>query len=188
MRKELKSYLTGTKESGLLLTGNVGLPMLSEGLAVASILLSTPVEKLHIHPDYLFIDRGDEKSIGVAQSEMIVKKASLLPAVSDKIIIVVDGFDSMTVQAQNKLLKTIEENDSVLIIAIAYTNAVIDTVKSRMRVIEYEPLNRDSFIAFCKDHNIPDASYFYYASGGCPENNECNQLTILYKSFSKRKR
>jgi len=185
MKEELKSYLAGNKESGLLLTGNVGLPMLSEALAVASILLSTPVEQLPIHPDYLFIDKGDEKSIGVAQSDLIVKKAGLLPAVSNKIVIVIDGFDSMTVQAQNKLLKTIEENDSVLVIAVAYTNAVLDTIKSRMRVVEYEPLSKDSFLEFCKNQGIPDASYFYYASGGCPENKDCEQLAKLYKGIGE---
>lgn len=185
MREELKSYLAGTKESGLLLSGNVGLPMLSDALKIASILLSTPVEKLLIHPDYLFIDKGDEKSIGVAQSDLIVQKASLLPAVSDKTVIVIDGFDSMTVQAQNKLLKTIEENSSVLVIAVAYTNAVLDTIKSRMRVIEYEPLNRDSFLEFCNRQNLSDAPYFYYASGGCPENRDCEHLTKLYKSIGE---
>ena len=185
MREDLKSYLAGNKQSGLLLSGNAGLPMLSDALSVASCILATPVERLSIHPDYLFIDKGDEKSIGVAQSDLIVQKASLLPAVSDKTVIVIDGFDSMTVQAQNKLLKTIEENDSVLVIAVAYTNAVLDTIKSRMRVLEYEPLNRDSFLAFCKERNIPDAPYFYYASGGCPDYKNCEQLTKLYKSIGE---
>lgn len=187
MKAELKNYLAGSKETGLLLCGNAGLPMLSDALMVAGELLSSPVEKLSVHPDYLFIDKGKEKSIGVTQANMIVQKASLLPAISNKIVIVIDGFENMTVQAQNKLLKTLEENTSVLVIAVVYSSAsdVLATIKSRMRVVNYEPLDKISFLTFCKEHNISDAAYFFHASGGCPENKECETLTRLYKSIGE---
>lgn len=76
---------------------------------------------------------GVEKSIVVEDSEKIVLDSFVLPLEFKQKYFVLNGFDNATVQAQNKLLKVIEEPRSFdkFIILANNLNAVLPTIKSR---------------------------------------------------------
>lgn len=169
MKKEIEMFLSGKANTGLLLTGKFGMPLKADASYVAAKLLSTTQDRLILHPDFLLLEKSEkEKSIGVEALSDVFTKASLKPAVADRIVILIDGIDLMTEQAQNKLLKTLEENQSVTFLACAYSASVIDTVKSRMRIIEYTPYTELQFLAWCEEHNRNNGLELFFATGGIP--------------------
>ena len=78
----------------------------------------------------------------------------------------------MTIQAQNKILKVIEECETVVILAVAYSNYVLDTVKSRLSLIEYKPLSLEEFknILPIRYQSDLEADLLYRITRGCPGN------------------
>jgi len=140
---DLTMYGTGT-HMGLLLMGNPGIPMLGDAFRLARKLLAC--ENLELHPDFMLISKKDgKKAMGVEEAAQIIAKANYKPAIASQTIIVIDGIDCMTAIAQNKLLKLLEENNNVRVIAISYSENVLDTIKSRMQVIRYKTDGIDEF-------------------------------------------
>lgn len=168
MNEAIQLYLSGRRDTGVLLSGQLGLPLLEDAYYLACELLSTTKDRLSIHPDFLFVDRGKDKSIGVEKVEEILSKGSLKPSISNKILILIDAIDTMTEQAQNKLLKLLEDSEHVLLVATSYSNNVLHTIKSRMRIISYHPYTKDDFYNYCNRNNISNPEMLFYVTGGCP--------------------
>ncbi len=130
------------RNTGLLFLGQYGQDLRLMADEKAAIILGTDIEHLDSHPDYCYIglDKG-EKSLGVDKAEFIISKASLLPAVAETKVIIIDSMEKMTVEAQNKLLKTLEETD-VTIMGLAYEDIILPTVKSRMSIVRVPSLKK----------------------------------------------
>lgn len=92
--------------------------------------------------------------------------------------------DRMTVQAQNKLLKLIEESDSFILIGTVYSSNILDTIKSRVRIISYKPLPADQFNAFCMENGIQNADILYHLTNGCPGLAGSDDMTHLFDRIS----
>lgn len=90
------------------------------------------------HPDVLVYPKG--KNFMVADSENIIENVQVKPLESTYKVIVINRIDNSTVQAQNKILKTIEEapNNVIFLITAINSNAVLPTIKSRTQVLEIE--------------------------------------------------
>jgi len=129
---------------GLLLMGNPGIPMLGDAFRLARKLLAC--ENLELHPDFMLMSKKEgKKTMGVEEAAQIIEKANYKPAIASRTIIVIDGINYMTVIAQNKLLKLLEENNNAQVIAISYSENVLDTILSRMQVIRYKAEGIDEF-------------------------------------------
>lgn len=108
------------------------------------------------HPDVFVYPKG--KNFVVADSEDILENASIKPMESEFKVFVVQSIDNATVQAQNKLLKTVEEapkNVVFLFDAINQQN-VLQTIKSRTQEIKIKsftqkPLEQEEEYAFLTD-------------------------------------
>lgn len=171
--------------TSILLVGNKGLFQEEDARSLAVKILGTTPQKLPSHPDFLHVSCEKEKSMGVEVAEMIIRKAAYMPAISEKIVVLISEIDRMPEQAQNKLLKTIEESRHVVVIATAYNNTVLSTIKSRCRVIEYHPLTEQEFSDFCLQHIIPDAATLFYVTNGCPGLIEENaDVLLIFKAVS----
>lgn len=86
------------------------------------------------YEDLNFITKGDKKSIGVDVIRDISERLLTKPvAEGGRTVIIIEEGDSMTVQAQNVLLKTLEEppEGAVIIILSENTENLIQTVRSR---------------------------------------------------------
>lgn len=152
---------------GMLLSGIPCLDMLNDALDFAQKYLGT--NHLDRHPDYLYVHQmSDKKSMGVEEAALINSKATLKPALSEKQIIIIDGIDSMTEIAQNKILKVLEDCDNtVIVIAIAYSEHVLSTIKSRLIVYEYKHLSATEFVDAMKSYPKLSPYIYYPLSGGC---------------------
>ena len=98
------------------------------------------------HPDLLYVTHEKPASIGVDDiREQINDTIQIKPYSSSYKIYIIDESEKMTIQAQNALLKTIEEPPSygVLILLTASQEAFLPTILSRCIQLKLKPLRDD---------------------------------------------
>lgn len=168
LRPELRDYLMAGAPKSLLLIGDRHSKPLEDAMKVASFLLGS--ENLDTLQDYMFVGlKEDAKSLLVEDAECIIEKGSAAPYAADRQVVVVDSFDTMNIPAQNKLLKLLEESETVLVIAVAYQDTLLPTIKSRMQVVRYMPLSLAQYEAYAEEHGIANPLALYYMTGGIVE-------------------
>lgn len=94
------------------------------------------------HPDFLYTEPGGN-SIKIEQIRYLQKKIQEKPIISNKKVYIINNADKMTVEAQNCLLKTLEEPPeySTILLIGSNENAFLNTIKSRCMMIPFKPIN-----------------------------------------------
>lgn len=95
------------------------------------------------HPDIRFITHEKPASISVDDiREQISSDVSVKPYSSEYKIYIVSEAEKMTVQAQNAILKTLEEPPAYVVILLLTTNAgvFLQTIRSRCVEMEMKPV------------------------------------------------
>ena len=98
------------------------------------------------HPDWMTIaPEGDKKSIGVDQIRRLRSLANLTPNEAPRRVCMIPDAELMTVEAQNALLKLMEEPPPslVLICTVRSKEALLETLVSRMTPLRMRPLQPD---------------------------------------------
>lgn len=98
------------------------------------------------HPDVLWVSHEKPNSIGVDDIRLQINDTIFIkPYSSAYKIYIVDEAEKMTVQAQNALLKTIEEPPAYVIIILLTTNqeSFLPTILSRCIQLKLKPLKND---------------------------------------------
>ena len=100
---------------------------------IERVLLEIGVQKPH--PDLLFIPAGEK--LGVEQAKIIKEHFNYKPIQAAGKAVVVESAENMTIEAQNALLKTIEElpENAQLILGAVSENSFLPTVLSRCQII-----------------------------------------------------
>ena len=108
------------------------------------------------HPDFNFIDSEDGKSIKIAQVRDLQEQISEKPIVSESKVYIINNSDLMTVEAQNCLLKTLEEPPEYAHIILVASNEskLLNTIKSRCTKIAFNKLSTDDLLKYANSHNI----------------------------------
>lgn len=90
------------------------------------------------HPDLLWFDT--EEKLGVAQARQVKEFLSLKPHQGKAQAVVLIAAENLTPEAQNALLKTLEEppGDTVIILGISSDDQLLPTVLSRCKVFNLE--------------------------------------------------
>jgi DNA polymerase III gamma/tau subunit len=90
------------------------------------------------HPDLLYFD--DETKLGVEEAKLIREHLSLKPFSFDKRIVLALSAQKLTPEAQNSLLKTLEEPPiaSDIILAVSSLDNLLETVISRCEIVYLE--------------------------------------------------
>ena len=107
------------------------------------------------HPDVSIISPQDEdSSFGIDKVRAVIKDIGLKPFEGRKKVYILDGADSMTQEAQNALLKTMEEPplSAILILIAQNINAVFSTIQSRAKKVKFFPLTEKEIRAILKDN------------------------------------
>lgn len=97
----------------------------------------------HNHPDLIYVTHEKSGSIGVDDIRKQIHDTIMIrPYSSYYKIYIVDEAEKMTAQAQNALLKTIEEPPSYIVIMLLTTNqeAFLPTILSRCIQLKLKPL------------------------------------------------
>lgn len=164
-----------------ILTGEAGMGRKSLANAFALTLLcekgkSEPCMECHAckqvlsgnHPDLIYVSHGKPGSIGVDDiREQINDTIMVRPYSSYYKIYIVDEAEKMTQQAQNALLKTIEEPPSYAIIILLTTNqdAFLPTILSRCVQLKLKPLRDFVVKSYLIEHlQVPEADADIYAA------------------------
>lgn len=96
------------------------------------------------HPDILAYPKGT--SFVVDDANDINLHALERPMISDKKIIIINNIDLSTVQAQNKILKTLEEppKSVIFLLTAVNENKILPTIISRTRKIRVGTVSKDN--------------------------------------------
>ncbi len=110
------------------------------------------------HPDILFIKpEKDKATIGVEPVRDAITEALIKPFYNRHKVFIIDDGDILTPQAQNALLKIIEEPPEYAIFIIVCTNSeiLLETVRSRAVTVTFSPLP-DSVVREYIENKYPD--------------------------------
>lgn len=107
------------------------------------------------NPDFLCI-QPDGNSIKIEQIRQLQKQIQEKPIISNKKVYIIDDADFMTKEAQNCLLKTLEEPPefAVIILIGSNENSFLPTIKSRCMILHFRELYDSEIIEYLqKEYN-----------------------------------
>lgn len=95
------------------------------------------------HPDFIKVE-PDGNSIKIAQMREMQEYIYQKPIVSSKKVFIINNAEKMTQEAQNSLLKTLEEPPEyvVIIMIVSNENLLLNTIKSRCLKIHFQNLTK----------------------------------------------
>src|SRR3954447_16080094 len=165
-----QAYLADRLPHGMIFAGPVGVGKATTARALGQLFLcekpkadATPCGKCDScrvfeagnHPDYHVItkgliryhdktgkSKGIELSIQVLRPELI-DKAAMKPGMNVGKVFVIEQAELMNPQAQNSMLKTLEEpaGRTVVVLLTDQPHSLLATVRSRCQVIRFHPLD-----------------------------------------------
>jgi DNA polymerase III subunit delta' len=95
-----------------------------------------------VHADVLVLEPGESGSIKVDQVREAIDRAAYRPFEGKRRLVIVDEADALIPEAQNALLKTLEEppSASVFVLITARADVLLPTVLSRCQRLRFGPL------------------------------------------------
>lgn len=105
--------------------------------------------KTNNHPDFKIIE-PDGNSIKIEQIRYMQKKIQEKPIISAKKVYIINDSDKMTKEAQNCLLKTLEEPPEYAIIILIGANEsnFLSTIKSRCMILRFSKIENNELKDF----------------------------------------
>ena len=105
------------------------------------------------HPDFFQIE-PDRNSIKIAQMRQMQDNIYQRPIVSEKKVFIINDADKMTEEAQNSLLKTLEEPPKyiTIILIVSNENMMLNTIKSRCLKIYFKNIANDVMVSYINNN------------------------------------
>ncbi|MEN8904857.1 MAG: DNA polymerase III subunit delta' C-terminal domain-containing protein [Clostridiales bacterium] len=115
--------------------------------------ISCKTFKTETNPDYKFV-KSDKKTIGVDIVRNIQNDISIMPVYGNYKVYIFTNIHLMTIQAQNALLKTLEEPPEyvVLILTSPNLNQILDTVISRSIIFNFKKNTKEDVELYIKEN------------------------------------
>ena len=152
--------------------------------AFSKLILDTSLD-LANHPDFMFIDAEDRKSIKIEQIRYLQGKIAEKPVISQKKIYIINDADTMTVEAQNCLLKTLEEPPeyAIIILILSNENKLLTTIKSRCTKISFRPLTVKEISQYfsLQQMDIPNNTLFKVCNGSIGKALQMQEEMLSYE-------
>ena len=112
------------------------------------------------HPDIIYVTHEKPNSIGIEDiREQLISDVAIKPYTGPYKIYIVDEAEKLTVQAQNALLKTIEEPPSYAVILLLVNNggSLLPTIASRCVTLNFKPVRDDVIKKYLMEElHVPD--------------------------------
>ena len=139
------------------------------------------------NPDFVLIS-PDENNIKIEQIRDIQKRIQEKPIISEKKVYIIDNADLMTTEAQNCLLKTLEEPPefAVIILIGSNSNTFLPTIKSRCTIMNFNKISDEEMTKYlrekCDVKNI-DQNMLYMYQGSIGKALELKEKQEEYKNI-----
>ncbi len=111
------------------------------------------------HPDVLLQERPANKTvIGVGEVREGIQQANYLPYEGRYRVWILAEGERLTEEAQNSLLKTLEEPPArvLIVLVCAAAGMLLPTVRSRCRALTFRPLESDSISEFLRERGCEE--------------------------------
>lgn len=128
------------------------------------------IKSAHNHPYIYRLDAGDIKTgIDDIRNLQNFLKLKVPGSTIVKRILIIEQIDLLRHEAQNSLLKTLEEppTDTVIIVTYSQPTSILPTIKSRLRHIKVLPIDLKTAISNLQ-HPETDITRAFYISNGQP--------------------
>lgn len=105
------------------------------------------------NPDFKIIE-PDGNSIKIEQIREFQNKVAEKPIISDKKVYIINDSDKMTKEAQNCLLKTLEEPPEYVVIILIGANesTFLSTIKSRCMILHFEKISDEEIQRYLEEN------------------------------------
>ncbi|MBQ8885375.1 MAG: hypothetical protein IJY62_03300 [Clostridia bacterium] len=125
------------------------------------------IEKERFSDCLFYPDEG--KRFSVEDAERLFEEATLKPVEGERKLFVVSDFSLATPQAQNKLLKVLEEPPAGVYFLLGASSlfTVLSTVLSRVEKLEIPPFNETDVAAYLRRNHPLLSEFAGYASASC---------------------
>jgi DNA polymerase III delta prime subunit len=137
---------------GLLINGSDGVGKTAIAQQLLAEILAVTMDKLNSYPYYLQISAIDNSiSIDTVREIKHFFELKTIGAQSIRRGILIEHAESLTIEAQNALLKTIEEPpaDSVIVLTVGHEQLLLPTIVSRLqRFTVHRPKDKETFKHF----------------------------------------
>lgn len=142
------------------------------------------------HPDVLFINSDNQEAIKIEQTRELKHYFTLSPYEANYKVAVIEQAGRLTIEAQNSLLKILEEpskNSIIILIAKAKQN-LLPTIVSRCQILNFNSLPYQTlFSILCAEYNFNEkearitANYANGSLGAALNFRETNFLSLRDK-------
>lgn len=111
------------------------------------------------HPDFFYVE-PDGKSIKIEQIRSMQEKVYEKPIIGSRKVYIINDAEKMTEQAQNCLLKTLEEppNYAVIILITSNETSLLLTIKSRCLKIPFEKISDEELKTYFAQNGFSELS------------------------------
>lgn len=144
----------------------------ADGIDACEICKSCMQAKSHNHPDIKYITH-EKASISVDDiREQLNNDISIKPYSSQYKVYIIPDSNKMTEQAQNALLKTIEEPPAYAVIILITDNmsGILPTIQSRCVTLNLKPLSNNEIAGYLTAHLKLEPERAQIAAGFCQGN------------------
>ena len=139
------------------------------------------------NPDFEFIE-PDGNNIKIDQIRQMNSKVMEKPIISEKKVYIINDSEKMTKEAQNSLLKTLEEPPQyvVIILICSKENDLLNTIKSRCTKIKFNDLSNEEINEYLKLNNygILENNFLNLSQGSIKKAIGVISSKELYKKLS----
>ena len=123
------------------------------------------------HPDIHLIEPDKKAAISIDQVRDVIAETAFQPLEALCRVVILDPADQMRVEAQNSLLKTLEEPPSRTVIILIATNPhlLLETIRSRARILPFGEIPSEQIARYLvqnEEKSEPDALLAAALSGG----------------------
>lgn len=151
-RQELDSFLANPHH-GLMIVGEAGSGKRTLAMATAAYLLNIDTNALDSYPYFISLYKSaNEKEIPVEAVRKLLRNLQLKTVGTADIrrVVLIDEAHAMSSEAQNALLKILEEpsSDTVFILTSPSEKSVLSTIVSRTQVVTVNPTSLEQAKSF----------------------------------------